>query len=106
FRKDDEGNFMWPGFGDNMRVLLWILDRVSGKADAHDSAIGLLPTASDIDTTGLGISAEELDALLSVDKEVWKEDVENIKEYFAQFGDRLPADIKKQLEILDKNLND
>ena len=64
------------------------------------------PTASDIDTTGLGISAEELDALLSVDKEVWKEDVENIKEYFAQFGDRLPADIKKQLEILDKNLND
>ena len=52
------------------------------------------------------MSAEELDALLSVDKEVWKEDVENIKEYFAQFGDRLPADIKKQLEILDKNLND
>ena len=64
--------------------------------------VGLLPTASDIDTTGLGISAEELDALLSVDKEVWKEDVENIKEYFAQFGDRLPADIKKQLESLTK----
>ncbi len=105
FKKDDEGNFMWPGFGDNMRVLLWILDRVSGKADAHDSEIGLLPTASDIDTTGLDMSAEDLDALLSVDKEAWKEDVENIKEYFAQFGDRLPADIKHQLEVLDGNLN-
>ena len=105
FKKDDEGNFMWPGFGDNMRVLLWILDRVSGKADAHDSEIGLLPTASDIDTTGLDMSAEDLDALLSVDKEAWKEDVENIKEYFAQFGDRLPAEIKHQLEVLDGNLN-
>ena len=105
FKKDDEGNFMWPGFGDNMRVLLWILDRVSGKADAHDSEIGLLPTASDIDTTGLDMSAEDLDALLSVDKEAWKEDVENIKEYFAQFGNRLPAEIKHQLEVLDGNLN-
>lgn len=105
FKKDDEGNFMWPGFGDNMRVLLWILDRVSGKADAHDSEIGLLPTASDIDTTGLDMSDEDLNALLSVDKEAWKEDVENIKEYFAQFGDRLPAEIKHQLENLDGNLN-
>ncbi len=105
FRKDEDGNFLWPGFGDNMRVLLWILDRVAGKADAHDSEIGLLPTASDIDTTGLGISDEQLNELLSVDKEVWKEDLENIKEYFAQFGDRLPAEIKKQLDILEKNLN-
>ncbi len=105
FKKDDEGNFLWPGFGDNMRVLLWILDRVAGKADAHDSEIGLLPTASDIDTTGLGMTDEELDALLSVDIDAWKEDVENIKEYFAQFGDRLPAEISRQLDILDANLN-
>lgn len=105
FRKDEDGNFLWPGFGDNMRVLLWILDRVAGKADAHDSEIGLLPTASDIDTTGLGISDDQLNELLSVDKSVWKEDLENIKEYFAQFGDRLPAEIKKQLDILEKNLN-
>lgn len=105
FRKDEDGNFLWPGFGDNMRVLLWILDRVAGKADAHDSEIGLLPTASDIDTTGLGISDEQLNELLSVDKEVWKEDLANIKEYFAQFGDRLPAEIKNQLDILEKNLN-
>lgn len=105
FRKDEDGNFLWPGFGDNMRVLLWILDRVAGKADAHDSEIGLLPTASDIDTTGLGISDDQLNELLSVDKSVWKEDLENIKEYFAQFGDRLPAEIKKQLDILEKSLN-
>ena len=105
FRKDEDGNFLWPGFGDNMRVLLWILDRVAGKADAHDSEIGLLPTASDIDTTGLGISDDQLNELLSVDKEVWKEDLANIKEYFAQFGDRLPAEIKHQLDILEKNLN-
>ncbi len=105
FRKDEDGNFLWPGFGDNMRVLLWILDRVAGNADAHDSEIGLLPTASDIDTTGLGISDDQLNELLSVDKSVWKEDLENIKEYFAQFGDRLPAEIKHQLDILDKNLN-
>ena len=105
FRKDEDGNFLWPGFGDNMRVLLWILDRVAGKADAHDSEIGLLPTASDIDTTGLGISDDQLNELLSVDKEVWKEDLANIKGYFAQFGDRLPAEIKHQLDILEKNLN-
>ena len=71
FRKDDEGNFLWPGFGDNMRVLLWILDRCEGKADAVESPIGLLPTTDDIDTTGLSISKEQLADLLSVDKKVW-----------------------------------
>lgn len=104
FKKDEKGNFMWPGFGDNMRVLLWIVDRVSGKAEARDSEIGLLPKASDIDITGLDMTTEDIEALLSVDKEAWREDVENIKEYFAQFGDRLPEEIKHQLEILDNNL--
>ena len=94
FRKDDEGNFLWPGFGDNMRVLLWILDRCEGKADAVESPIGLLPTTDDIDTTGLSISKEQLADLLSVDKKVWMEDVENQEQYFAQFGDRLPKEIK------------
>lgn len=105
FRKGDDGKFLWPGFGDNMRVLLWILDRCEGKADAVESPIGLLPTVDDIDTTGLDISKAELQELLSVDKKVWLEDVENQKEYFAQFGDRLPAEIKKQLEILEANLS-
>ncbi|MBR5151898.1 MAG: phosphoenolpyruvate carboxykinase (GTP), partial [Clostridia bacterium] len=93
-----------PGFGDNMRVLLWILDRCAGNAGAVDSPIGLLPEEGAIDTTDLSISAEQLKELLSVDKDVWMEDVENQKEYFAQFGDRLPAEIKKQLETLENNL--
>lgn len=104
FRKDDEGNFLWPGFGDNMRVLLWILDRCEGKADAVESPIGLLPTTDDIDTTGLSISKEQLAELLSVDKNVWMEDVENQEQYFSQFGDRLPKEIKEELETLKNNL--
>ena len=104
FRKDDEGNFLWPGFGDNMRVLLWILDRCEGKADAVESPIGLLPTTDDIDTTGLSISKEQLADLLSVDKKVWMEDVENQEQYFSQFGDRLPEEIKEELETLKNNL--
>ena len=102
FRQDEEGNFMWPGFGDNMRVLLWILDRCAGKADAVDSPIGYLPT--DIDTTDLDLDADVLKELLSVDKEVWMEDVKDQKEYFAQFGDRLPKEIAEQLAKLEANL--
>ena len=104
FRKDDEGNFMWPGFGDNMRVLNWIVDRCEGKVNAVDSPIGFLPEEGDIDTTNLDITAEQLRELLSVDKDVWMEDVKNQEEYFAQFGDRLPAEIKAQLETLKNNL--
>ncbi len=105
FRQDAEGNFMWPGFGDNMRVLLWILDRCAGKADATESAIGYLPSASDIDITDLDIDADVLKELLSVDKSVWLEDVANAKEYFAQFGDKLPAEIKANLVALEARLS-
>ena len=104
FRQDDEGNFMWPGFGDNMRVLLWILDRCAGKADAVDNTIGYMPKPEDIDITDLDIDAETLKALLTVDKEVWLEDVANQKEYFAQFGDRLPKEIAEELAKLEANL--
>ncbi len=104
FRKDDEGNFMWPGFGDNMRVLNWIVDRCDGKVDAKDSEIGFLPEIADIDTTDLDISEAQLKELLSVDKAVWMEDVADQEKYFSQFGDRLPAEIKAQLETLKNNL--
>ncbi len=104
FRKDDEGNFMWPGFGDNMRVLNWIVDRCDGKVDAKESEIGFLPEISDIDTTDLEISEAQLKELLSVDKAVWMEDVADQEKYFAQFGDRLPAEIKAELETLKNNL--
>lgn len=104
FRQDDEGNFIWPGFGDNMRVLLWILDRCAGKADATDSPIGFMPRPEDIDITDLDIDLDTLKELLTVDKEVWLKDVENQKEYFSQFGERLPKEIKEELERLENNL--
>ena len=104
FRQDAEGHFMWPGFGDNMRVLNWILDRCEGKADATETAIGYLPKASDLDLTGLDIDAATLEELLSVDKEVWAGEIDGIKEYFAQFGDKLPKGIADQLAKLEANL--
>ncbi len=104
FRQDAEGNFMWPGFGDNMRVLNWILDRCEGKADATETAIGYLPKAADLDLTGLDIDAATLEELLSVDKAVWADEIGGIREYFAQFGDRLPKAISAQLETLANNL--
>ncbi|MBR4949231.1 MAG: phosphoenolpyruvate carboxykinase (GTP) [Clostridia bacterium] len=103
FRLDEEGNFMWPGFGDNMRVLNWIIDRCEGKADAVETAIGYVPTT--IDTTDLDISEDVLKELLNVDKEVWKEDLAGQKEFFAQFGDKLPQGIKDEMAILEANLN-
>ncbi|MEE0868074.1 MAG: phosphoenolpyruvate carboxykinase (GTP) [Clostridia bacterium] len=102
FRQDEDGNFIWPGFGDNMRVLLWILDRCAGTADAVESPIGYLP--KDIDTTDLDISEETLKELLSVDKEVWQKEIAGIEEYFAQFGDRLPEEIKEELDKLKANI--
>ena len=104
FRQDDEGHFIWPGFGDNMRVLLWILDRCAGKVDAVESPIGYLPKPEDIDVTDLDVDNETLKSLLSVDAKIWLEDVENIKEYFAQFGDRLPVEIKEELDKLEAGL--
>lgn len=106
FRKDDDGNFMWPGFGDNMRVLLWILDRCAGKVDADECAIGYVPKAEDIDITDLeDCSLDTIKDLLTIDKNVWLEDVANIKEYFAQFGDMLPEEMAAELDKLESNLN-
>ena len=87
-----------------MRVLLWILDRCAGKADAVDSPIGFMPKPEDIDITDLDIDINTLKELLTVDKEVWLADVENQKEYFAQFGARLPKEIAEELARLENNL--
>ena len=102
FRLDDEGNFMWPGFGDNMRVLNWILDRCEGKVDAKESAIGYLPNS--IDTTDLDIDPKVMEELLSIDKDVWLEEVESQKEFFKQFGDRLPKEIMEEHDKLEERL--
>jgi len=108
FRTDDEGNFIWPGFGDNMRVLMWILDRCAGKADAVETAIGYLPKAEDINTEGLeGIDLDTIKGLLSVDKDLWKEDVKGIKEFYSKFDadDTLPAELKKELADFEARLD-
>ncbi len=105
FRLDDEGNFMWPGFGDNMRVLNWIIDRCDGKVDAVETEIGFVPEKGDLQLEGLDISDETLTELLSIDKEAWKEDLANQREFFAQFGDRLPKEIEESMDTLEANLN-
>ncbi len=105
FRLDDEGNFMWPGFGDNMRVLNWIIDRCDGKVGAVETEIGYVPEKGDLQLDGLDISDETLTELLSIDKDAWREDLANQREFFAQFGDKLPKEIKGSMDELESNLN-
>jgi phosphoenolpyruvate carboxykinase (GTP) len=104
FRTDDEGNFIWPGFGDNMRVLEWIVNRCEGKADAVETAIGYEPKPEDINIDGSGIDFETLKGLLSVDKDLWKEEAEGIEEFYKQFGDRLPKELSAELAGLKARL--
>ena len=104
FRTDDEGHFVWPGFGDNMRVLEWILKRCEGKADAVETPIGFVPKAEDINLEGLDFDIETLKSILEVDKDLWKDEVEGIAEFYKKFGDKLPAELTKQLETLKNNL--
>lgn len=106
FRKDDEGNFMWPGFGDNLRVLEWIIKRCEGKVDAQETAIGYIPYAKDINIEGLEgeVSLESLEKILDVDKNLWEEEANGIEEFFKKFGDKLPKELKESLETLKANL--
>ena len=100
FRTDDEGNFIWPGFGDNMRVLNWIVDRCNGTADATETAIGFVPKAEDIDLTDLDFSIDTLKSILAVDNDVWAKEAAEIEEHYKKFGDKLPAELRNQLETL------
>ena len=106
FRKDDEGNFMWPGFGDNLRVLEWIIKRCENEVDAQETAIGYLPYAKDINIEGLEgeVSLESLESILDVDKDLWSAEAEGISEFYAKFGDKLPETLKAELETLKANL--
>ena len=104
FRTDDEGNFVWPGFGDNMRVLNWIIDRCEGKADATETAIGYVPKPEDIDLTDLDMDMDTLKSILKVDKDIWEKEAAEIEEHYKKFGDKLPHELKEQLENLKANL--
>ena len=108
FRTNNEGKFVWPGFGDNLRVLLWILGRVAGTVDAVESPIGFLPKAEDINIEGLendGITLEVLKDLLSVDKDLWKEDADGVEEFYNKVGDHTPAELRNQLAAFRARLN-
>ncbi|MBR2010927.1 MAG: phosphoenolpyruvate carboxykinase (GTP) [Clostridia bacterium] len=105
FRTDDEGHFIWPGFGDNLRVLLWILARCEDKVDAVETAIGYVPKAEDINIEGLeDVTIDTIRDLLSVDVESWKADIANIKEFYAQVGEAVPATMYEELAALEARL--
>ncbi len=104
FRTDDEGHFIWPGFGDNMRVLEWIVDRCEGKTDAVDTPIGYEPKPEAINIEGLDIDLATVTELLSVDVNLWKEEAKGIHEFYGKFGDRLPKELAYQLAALEKRL--
>ena len=106
FRKDDHGRFLWPGYGDNSRVLAWIFRRCQGDAPAEETAIGLVPSAGadGIPTEGLDISDAALEALLAVDHDAWKQQLPQVREHFERFGDQLPAELWTQLEALEERL--
>ncbi len=104
FRTDDEGHFIWPGFGDNMRVLLWILDRCAGKVGARETEIGYVPNVEDINIEGLDLNKETIQELLSVDKDAWLADVENIKEFYNMIGDTVPSELHEELSALEARL--
>ena len=105
FRKTPEGEWLWPGFGENSRVLKWIFERVDGKAEARTTAIGNLPTDDALDLKGLGISEEHKQMLLECDKEGWLKVIPEMKAHFAKFGNRLPKTLVRQLEALEARLN-
>ncbi|MDR2712285.1 MAG: phosphoenolpyruvate carboxykinase (GTP) [Clostridiales bacterium] len=102
FRKDKNGKFLWPGFGENSRILKWIVERIAGRAGAVNTPIGNMPGPEDIDASGLSLSAENLAELLEIDKEGWLAEIESIKDNYAKYGEKLPKELKDQLENLEK----
>ncbi len=104
FRKDEDGTFLWPGYGENSRVLAWVFGRVTGEAEAQETAIGLVPPVGAIDTDGLDVSDETMSRLLEVDTDGWKAQLPQIKEHYAEFGDKLPDALRGQLEALESQL--
>ena len=104
FRRNAEGKFLWPGFGENLRVLDWVLRRCTGHAGAVDTPIGNLPHTSDLNLQGLDISAEALKQLLAVERGLWKKEVAEVGKYLEQYGSRLPAEMVAQLKETERRL--
>lgn len=104
FRKDQDGKWLWPGFGDNSRVLKWIVERTSGEGKAVETPIGYMPTADAIDTAGLDVSEKDMAELLKVNKDEWLKEVVSIKDHYAKYGEGVPAELTAQLDALEKRL--
>ena len=104
FRRDDEGGFLWPGFGENSRVLKWVVERIDGQAAAVETPIGHVPAPGALDTDGLDMTEEALAAALKVDPEEWKAELPQIQEWFEKFGDELPAVLWTELDGLRSRL--
>ena len=105
FRRDEDGRFMWPGYGENSRVLKWVFERLNGTAEADKTAIGYLPNATSLDTTGMQINEADLQAITSVDVDGWREAVPQIRDHYAAFGDRLPTELATALDALESSLS-
>ena len=105
FRRDEDGRFMWPGYGENSRVLKWVFERLNGTAEADKTAIGYLPNATSLDTSGMQINEADLQAITSVDVDGWREAVPQIRDHYAAFGDRLPSELATALDALESSLN-
>ena len=106
FRKDADGGWLWPGFGDNSRVLKWIVERVSGKGEAVETPIGYLPAPGAIDTRELGVTEQQMEELLNVDAEEWLNEIESIRVHFERFGDKLPKTLSDELAALEARLRE
>ena len=105
FRRDEDGRFMWPGYGENSRVLKWVFERLNGTAQADKTAIGYLPSADSLDTNGMNINTADLQAITSVDVDGWREAVPQIRDHYAAFGDRLPNELATALDALESSLS-
>jgi phosphoenolpyruvate carboxykinase (GTP) len=105
FRRDSDGKFVWPGFGENSRVLKWAIERIAGTADARETAIGRVPTADALDTEGLDMTAQDLEVCLTVDAEEWRAEIPQVTEWFEKFGDKLPTVLWTELDSLKARLN-
>ncbi|MDE0323008.1 MAG: phosphoenolpyruvate carboxykinase (GTP) [Candidatus Poribacteria bacterium] len=106
FRKDDDGGWLWPGFGENSRVLKWIVERVSGKGEAVKTPIGYLPTSGAIDTSGLDVTDDQMEELLNVDVEEWLNEIDSIREHYARFEETLPEALSDELAALETRLRE
>ncbi len=106
FRKDDEGKFMWPGFGENSRVLKWIFERCEGTAEAVETPIGNLPNIDGLDFSGLGLSDAQIAELLRVEVDGWLDEIPLIEEYYATYGNHVPAELHTELKELKQRLED